>query len=45
MTPGTCQDIQPANFFTRVQQIRFPYFVTDISSAFGASFSCAVLVR
>jgi hypothetical protein len=45
MTSGTCQDIQPQNFVTRVQQLRFPNFVSDISSAFGTFFLCAVLVR
>jgi hypothetical protein len=44
MTSGLCQDIRPANFVTRVQQIWFPYFVTDISSAFSTFFSCAILV-
>jgi hypothetical protein len=39
MTSGTCQDIQPQNFVTRVQQLRFPNFVSDISSAFG-TLSC-----
>jgi hypothetical protein len=45
MTSGTCRDIQPQNFVTRVQQLRFPNFVSDISSAFGALSLCAVLVR
>jgi hypothetical protein len=45
MTSGTCQDIQPQNFVTRVQQLRFSNFVSDISSAFGTFFLCAVLVR
>jgi hypothetical protein len=35
MTSGTCPNIRPANFVTRVQQSRIPKFVNDIFSAFG----------
>jgi hypothetical protein len=45
MTSDTCLNIRPANFGTRVQPLRFPKYVSDISSGVRYFFSCALRVR